>query len=385
VDAFDRLIERELAHAGQPQPVPFAPKVLDDLTARGFEREEALRYFALFFQLRRAYYFIDRALVGPSPSPSPSPSMAELRRGLWDSVFTRDARLYDRHLWSRMEDFAILLLGETGTGKGAAAAAVGRSGFIPFDPSRGRFAHDFDEAFVATNLSQFSPALLESELFGHRKGAFTGAIDHHQGLFEPCRPHGTLFLDEIGELDQAVQIKLLKVLQERRFTPVGSHEDHRFSGRIIAAANRSLAALQGQGGFRDDFYYRLSSLVLTVPPFLRQRIAECPAELEQLVALLLRRMIGSADPALTRHLLDTLRRDLPADHPWPGNVRELEHAIRRILLSGHYRPTTPYRCINRGRVACATPLFPTPPDNATIRFGRPDWRSSTASAGPGAE
>ena len=291
-----------------------------------------MRYFGLFFQLRRAYYFIDRALVGPSRS------MAELRRALWNCVFTEDARLYDAYLWNRMEDFSTLLLGETGTGKGAAAAAVGRSGFIPFEPRTGRFAERFTATFTAANLEQFPEGVLESELFGHRKGAFTGATDRHHGLFERCSPYGSLFLDEIGEASVSIQIKLLKVLQERNFSPVGSHQEQRFSGRLIAATNRSLKELR-EGGFRDDFYYRLSSQVVTVPP-LRRRIAESGEELPRLVELLLARTLGESHPELTERVLEVIRRDVPPDYPWPGNVRELEQSVRRVLLAQSCRPET---------------------------------------------
>ena len=330
VDAMDAHIEAQVAAPEESLAVPFAAAVLDELSARGFARVVAVRYFALFFQLRRAYYFIDRALIGPGRS------MAELRRALWNCVFTEDARLYDAYLWNRMEDFSTLLLGETGTGKGAAAAAVGRSGFIPFDPKAGRFAERFTATFTAANLEQFPEGVLESELFGHRKGAFTGATDHHQGLFERCSPYGSLFLDEIGEASSSIQIKLLKVLQERRFSPVGSHQERRFSGRLIAATNRSLTELRA-GGFRDDFYFRLSSQVVTVPP-LRRRLAESDEELPRLVELLLERALGAPHPELTERVLEVIRRDVPADYRWPGNVRELEQVVRRVLLAKECRP-----------------------------------------------
>jgi transcriptional regulator with GAF, ATPase, and Fis domain len=236
-----------------------------------------------------------------------------------------------------MEDFSTLILGETGTGKGSAAAAIGRSEFIPYAAAERRFVTNFSESFIAINLSQFPEALIESELFGHRKGAFTGAIDHHRGVFERCSAHGALFLDEIGEVSIPVQIKLLQVLQERTFTPLGGHEKRRFSGRVIAATNQRLGELRRNGRFRDDFFYRLCSDVIEVPT-LRQRIVESSDELPQLVRLLVARITGGESLELSASVLDALQRSVPRDYPWPGNVRELEQAVRRVLLTGRYLP-----------------------------------------------
>src|SRR5206468_6388704 len=129
---------------------------------------------------------------------------------------------------------------ETGTGKGTCASSIGRSGFIPFDERRGCFVESFTHGFTALNLSQFPETLIESELFGHRKGAFTGAVEAHEGVLARCSPYGAIFLDEIGDVSVPVQIKLLQVVQERIFCPVGRHEPIRFRGRVIAATNKSL-------------------------------------------------------------------------------------------------------------------------------------------------
>jgi sigma-54 dependent transcriptional regulator, flagellar regulatory protein len=330
VPQLDALIERQ-AKGGASLTVPFAEDAIAELVIRDIPEERATRLFSFFFQLRRAFYFIERSLAGECES------MQRLREALWNNVFTHDMRGYEAALWSRMEDFSTLLLGETGTGKGQAAAAIGRSEFIPYLPDQRRFAANFAETFIAINLSQYPETLVESELFGHRKGAFTGAIDHHQGVFERCSAHGALFLDEIGEVSIPVQIKLLQVLQERTFTALGGHQKQRFSGRVIAATNRGLGALRRDGRFREDFYYRLCSDVIEVPT-LRQRIAESPAELTVLVRLLVDRITGTGDAELAANVLEVLEHDLPRGYSWPGNVRELEQAVRRVLLTGHYAP-----------------------------------------------
>src|SRR5438094_5834451 len=329
VPQLDAHIERQAHKSGEPLAAAFGEDALRDLVQMGFAEERAARFFALFFQLRRAFYFIERTLAGESEA------MQRLRQALWDNMFTHDMRAYEAALWNRMEDFSTLLLGETGTGKGSAAAAIGRSEFIPYLAHERRFAANFAESFIAINLSQFPETLIESELFGHRKGAFTGAFDRHQGVFERCSAHGALFLDEIGEVAIPVQIKLLQVPQERNFTPVGGHEKKRFSGRVIAATNRPLGQLRRDGRFRTDFFYRLCSDVIEVPT-LRQRIAEAAGELELLVRLLVGRIAGTEDSDLVAEVLEALESGLPRGYSWPGNVRELEQAVRRILITGRY-------------------------------------------------
>jgi transcriptional regulator with AAA-type ATPase domain len=331
IPQLDALIESQAVKGGTPLAVSFADEAIAELVRGGLPEERAVRFFAFYFQLRRAFYFINLGLAGECAS------MQRLREALWNNIFTHDMRGYEAALWSRMEDFSTLLLGETGTGKGSAAAAIGRSAFIPYLPEQRRFAANFTETFIAINLSQFPEALIESELFGHRKGAFTGAIDNHEGVFARCSAHGALFLDEIGEVSIPVQIKLLQVLQERTFTPLGGHERKRFAGRVIAATNRSLGALRRDGQFRDDFFYRLCSDVIEVPT-LRQRIAESPAELDQLVRLMVARITGAEASDLVADVMQALGAGLPRGYAWPGNVRELEQAVRRILLTGRYAP-----------------------------------------------
>ena len=335
-EMLDQVIVEQSRAGDNPVRVGFASEALAVLAGRGFSPAESLRFFGIFFQLRRAFFFIQRGLTGESRC------MREFRRHLWDNVFTHDVRWYDRYLWNRMEDFSTLLLGETGTGKGTAAAAIGRSGFVPFDETSSRFAVSFTRSFIALNLSQYPETLIESELFGHKKGAFTGAVDAHEGVFARCSPHGAIFLDEIGDVSPPVQIKLLQVLQERTFSPVGSHDKLRFHGRVIAATNQSLEGLRDQKRFREDFFYRLCSDVIRVPP-LRQRLVESKAELDDLLEHLVTRMTGEPAQELVRLVREILHTGVGPDYGWPGNVRELEQAVRRILLTRRYEtdPRTP--------------------------------------------
>ncbi|MBK1649408.1 sigma-54-dependent transcriptional regulator [Rhabdochromatium marinum] len=327
---FDRLIEPHSGTGEHTTDLRWLSQLLENLHADGFAPDEARRWVALYYQLRRAYFFIERAMIGRSAP------MRQLRRALWNSVFTSDLRRYTLVLWERMQDFSTLLLGETGSGKGSAAAAIGRSGTIPLSHDGRGFTHGLDQTFIATNLSELSESLIESELFGHRKGAFTGATDHHEGLFARCDAWGTLFLDEIGDVSLPVQTKLLRVLQERRFTPVGSHQTRRFAGRVVAATNRPLTELTAGHGFRRDFFYRLSGNIIALPS-LRERLADCPDELGELTGALLGRMLGESAASLHPRIMEALD-ELPANYPWPGNVRELEQALRRIILNGRYVP-----------------------------------------------
>lgn len=327
---FDQLIKEQLKLGEQSTPVTFARDLLASLHRRGIVSSEALRYLGIFYQLRRAFHFIVRGLIGQSPC------MKKFRRHLWQNVFTGEVRWYDRYLWNRMEDFSTLLLGETGTGKGAAAAAIGRSGYIPFDEKRERFAESFTRSFISLNLSQFPETLIESELFGHRKGAFTGAVEAHEGVLARCSAYGAIFLDEIGDVSTPVQIKLLQVLQERIFCPVGSHEPIRFRGRVIGATNHPLQSLQGKKLFREDFFYRLSSDLIEIPP-LRQRLQEAPGELRELMIHILTNIIGERDQELETKVEAAISRAVPSNYSWPGNVRELAQSVRRILITSEYQ------------------------------------------------
>ncbi|MGR9101191.1 MAG: sigma 54-interacting transcriptional regulator [Gammaproteobacteria bacterium] len=329
-DDFDRLIRSQTEQGDDPVELTFYRPLASRFEQAGFDPEEASRYIALFYQLRRGFDFIGGAISGDSPA------VVDLRMRLWNNIFTFDPDWYLNYLCGNMEDFSTLLLGETGTGKSLVARAIGCSGFIPFDAGEKCFRESFTRSFLSINLSQFPSGLLESELFGHKKGAFTGAVENHAGVFSRCSAHGAVFIDEIGDIDIPTQVKLLNVIQDRVFSPVGSHERHRFEGRVIAATNKDIDRLLEQGQFRSDLYYRLCSDVIELPP-LRQRLEENPGEMRKLVESLLGKMLSETDERLADRVEKRLRESVPPGYPWPGNVRELEQCIRRICLTGAYR------------------------------------------------
>ena len=209
-------------------------------------------------------------------------------------------------------DTTVLILGETGTGKELVARAVhNRSS---------RRSHPL----VKVNCGAISAGLIESELFGHVKGAFTGALERRIGRFE-LADRGTIFLDEVGELPLDMQVKLLRVLQEQEFEPVGSSRTVKVDVRVIAATNRVLAEEVAAGKFRADLFYRLNVLPVRVPP-LRERRADIP----QLVMFFIQRhakRIGRTVEGVSRESLERLM-----GYPWPGNVRELENVVERALV-----------------------------------------------------
>ncbi len=228
-----------------------------------------------------------------------------------------------QQLWEMMlqvapTDASVLITGESGTGKELVASALHQKSRRSEGP------------FVAVNCAALAENLLESELFGHEKGAFTGADRQREGKFIQAR-HGTLFLDEIGETTPAMQAKLLRVLQEHELQRVGGNKTIAVDARIIGATNRDLEKDVAAGRFREDLYYRLNVVVLEVPP-LRQRHGDIPL----LADYFLKKFADKNNRQVrgtTPECMDILNR-----YPWPGNVRELENSIERgvILMGGEY-------------------------------------------------
>jgi len=231
------------------------------------------------------------------------------------------AAVYDVVRQAAPTKATVLILGESGTGKELIAQALHE-----LSPRK-------DRPFVRVNCGALTETLLESELFGHERGAFTGAVARREGRFERA-DGGTLFLDEIGDVSQSVQVKLLRVIQSREFERVGGSETLKVDVRLLTATNKDLAAEVAAGRFREDLFYRLDVISVTLPP-LRARKGDIPA----LVSHFLRRfseLHGKKIPGLAPGTLQALLR-----HDWPGNVRELENSIERavVLAQGPYLTT----------------------------------------------
>ncbi len=295
--------------------------------------DRAARHGSLAREVRRLRDEVERAR-GLSEMVGESPSMRQLLV-LAERVANTDA--------------TVLIVGESGTGKELLARTIHRIG------PRG------DKPFVAFDCSALAPSLLEAELFGHEKGAFTGALKARRGLFREAHG-GSIFLDEIGDIDPSVQNKLLRVLQEREIKPVGGDQFVKIDARVIAATNKDLKALVAKGEFREDLYWRLAVVPVQVPP-LRERVADLPI----LTAHILARRGGAAKTFAgdesrypTRVSPGAMKR--LSEYHWPGNIRELENVLSRaaILCDGEQIRSDDLDLVGLGSVASAPARQPMP-------------------------
>ena len=289
--------------------------------------------FACYYQIVRAFHHIFEQIIGNS-QPA-----ARLRAAIWQSVFTHDIRRYRRSLYSRMSEFATLITGPSGTGKELVARSIALSRYVPFDESRLTFEEDLTGLFFPINIAALPGTLVESELFGHKKGSFTGAVQDKRGWLEACPSLGAVFLDEIGDLDPEIQVKLLRVIETRSFQALGEGDGQtrRFAGKLIAATNRNLASAIRKRRFREDLYYRLCSDQI-VTPSLCQQIEESPEVLRDLVLFMSRRVAGDEAETLANDAYEWIEKNLGRDYRWPGNYRELEQCVRNIVVRKEYRP-----------------------------------------------
>lgn len=339
----DKLFRLSREPAGRPKPLGWYPEFARDY--QGLLDVEGVRFpvalgadtaLALLFQLRRAFHYIFRYILGSSPVS------ANLRAETWTSVFTHDLRRYQTSLFRSMHDIVTLVTGPTGSGKELVAQAIGLSRYVPFDPKRKAFADSFAEQYHALHLAALPLSLLESELFGHRRGAFTGAVEDRVGWLEACGPSGAIFLDEVGELPPEVQVKLLRAIHARTFNRLGESAPRAFLGKLVAATHRDLVREVQAGRFRADLYYRLSADQIRTPA-LQERLASDPEELANLVRLISRRVAGEdSSEQVAEETLTFVAERLGPDYAWPGNIRELEQCVRSVLVRGRYEPLLPH-------------------------------------------
>ncbi len=274
-------------------------------------RAGAFDYLAKPFDIREARSCVDRAFATHQPVETLPLGGAALPAGLVGR--TREMLdVYKQIALAADAATAVLVIGESGTGKELVARAIHEYG-------RGNA-----RPFVGVNCGALAETLLESELFGHVRGSFTGAVADKKGLFEQASG-GTIFLDEISETSPAMQVKLLRVLQENEVRPVGGNRVIQTSARVLSASNRDLTEEVAEKRFRQDLYYRLSTFVIRLPP-LRSRRDDIP----MLAAQFLRSACVSAqrEAQITPGAMEAL-----AAYPWPGNVRELENVVERLVLT----------------------------------------------------
>ena len=341
------LYELAVDESGDARKVGFYPAFKRDFERLLVEPElplpsglTAATALAFFFQIRRAFHYIFRYLLGISRP------IAELRAEVWHSVFTHDLRRYRNSVYRHMADIPTLITGPSGTGKDLVAQAIGYSRYLAFDESKQRFVETFTSQYHALNVSALSRGVIESELFGHRRGAFTGALEDRQGWLEMCGPDGSVFLDEIGELDNELQVKFLRVLQTRSFQRLGETKPRLFLGKIVAATHRDLDRGLEAGWFREDLYYRLCADRIQTPT-LRERIEADPNELLLMVSMLSERIAGPEyGPSLAEEVQSFTERELGPSYSWPGNVRELEQCVRNVLVRKRYRPAQRARVVS---------------------------------------
>jgi len=302
-------------------------------SAFGERLRQVPHLFATSVQVRLAFALIYQSILGTSDAA------ARLRAATWQSIFTHDMRRYERALYQGMHEIPSLVLGASGTGKELVARAIGLARYVPFESASERFAAPLAADFSALNLSAMAPTLIESELFGHRRGAFTGAIDERRGSFEQCSQHGTVFLDEIGELDHSIQVKLLRVLQSRQFQRVGDVRPRSFRGKVVAATNRDLTAELATGAFRADLFYRLCADIVRTPT-LAEQLAQAPDDLRTFVENAVERTLTRPEEVapLVDEIVAFIDRKLGRSYGWPGNVRELEQCVRSFIVRGDYVP-----------------------------------------------
>lgn len=313
IDGVELL--RELKGRGIPIPLVLMTASSTIESAVEAMREGAVDYLTKPLNIEELLIVVERALDGLRLRQESAALKSQLRElGRFDHIIGASAEMRD--VFQRITQIApsratVLLNGETGTGKELVAAAIHHRSPRAAGP------------FVRLHCGALAESLLESELFGHERGSFTGAAKQRLGRFEQA-DGGTLFLDEIGEISAATQVKLLRVLQERELERVGGNQTVRVDVRVIAATNRDLRQMVADGAFREDLFYRLNVITLRVPP-LRERSSDIPLLVEHFLQRFEAedaKVVSVSPPAM----------DILTKYSWPGNVREVENVVHRAVV-----------------------------------------------------
>lgn len=282
----------------------------DDYIKKPFRQEEIIARLRAVLRTKKLYEELKTTQV---QNRELSKQVAE--RSSFANIIGKSAGM--REIFDMIEklsesDVAVLIVGESGTGKELVARAIHFSSLRKNKP------------FMAQNCSAFNESILESELFGHVRGAFSGAISDKKGLFEVA-DGGTFFLDELGEMSPALQAKLLRVLQDGTFIPVGATQERKVNVRVVAATHRNLAEMIKQGKFREDLFYRLNVVKVNLPP-LRERKEDLPLLIEHYLNTLCEKN------KITRKQLSSEALQALLEYSWPGNVRQLANELERVII-----------------------------------------------------
>jgi transcriptional regulator with GAF, ATPase, and Fis domain len=281
---------------------------------------------------------------------------------VWRANVPEDVCAWAGGLYRGMARLPVLITGETGTGKEVAAKCIARGRYIPFDVKERRFLKRPKEDCHARNLSEASDGLFESTIFGHKRGAYTGATSDSPGFFGLAELYGSLLLDEFGDLEKHLQVKLLRPLESRRYTPVGEVHEREILCRLMFATNCDLEAKVRAGTFRQDLFQRLNAVRVHMPP-LRQMLAEAPDDIRAYVRAFV--VESGVHPEQVESVTERVVAGIRAKKPgylWPGNVRELRGVAAECLVG---------------------PVEPPPPDAPAQTTGAPaSPEASTAPASP---
>ena len=321
-DVFDpQSIEKLALAIGQFQTIngkkPFEEDTLPKMIVEAFGRDKFIQCHNIVIAAGRTHHILKEEIKGSSPA------IMDAKKKTWHACFGKEL-VSSLSFKQAIKDLNVLILGETGTGKELFARVIQAAAFWHSGPNMAPTA--------SVNVAAFTESLIDSELFGHKRGAFTGAMQDRDGLVKASHG-GTFFLDEVGDLPKETQVKLLRVIETKKVRPVGSDTEIEADVRYISATNKDIL----HGDFRSDLYQRLAGTVIQIPP-LRERSQE---DIEEIAEVIIRNcMDRESDFFSPLEVVKYLRERNAEGYHWPGNVRELQSFIRGVILGVHIKAKT---------------------------------------------